>query len=225
MSITNISLKGLTARVLISPRPTTLAESTAVLKKLQSFGPVTSFAKNLPDKPRPTPTSRISEPLSKASEKYEVDVVFSTTDTALKACEASPFTVVVNHDLPNPDLEDPYNVRGLQSRVQPQPRIMTCQVKMRDGDSVTRPNILSGGFSPSMKTRLYQSLVDTKAPLSIIDGLSVSFNEGERHIASTAHLPQTPDDLAAMYRAPPSEPLPESQETTISRSSTAGIKK
>ncbi|KIW88196.1 uncharacterized protein Z519_11307 [Cladophialophora bantiana CBS 173.52] len=188
MSITKLPLQQLAAQLVISPAPTTLGESTAVLKKLQSLGPVLSFM-----------TRRDVVPGN--AEQLEMDVVFSSRATLEKAQHASPFTVKVNYDLPDPKLQDPYNVRNLQSRRQPQPKTMTCHVRVHDEYQLPRRSILSDGFSPSLNTRLYQSLTDLNPPPGIAAGLGV-FDTDSMHFRSTAQLVEKPPELMQMYRSP-----------------------
>ncbi|KIX94885.1 uncharacterized protein Z520_09575 [Fonsecaea multimorphosa CBS 102226] len=187
MSITKLPLQHLTARLVISPAPTTLGESTAVLKKLQSLGPVLSFKTRQASVPRNT-------------EQLDVDIVFSSRATLEKAQQASPFTVKVNYQLPDPKLQDPYNVRNLQSRRQPQPKSMTCRVQSHDGCQLPGQNILSNGFSPSLNTRLHQSLTDLNPPPGIAAGLGV-FDADSMYLRSTAQLVDKPPELMQMYRS------------------------
>lgn len=194
MSLTTISLKGLTAKLLISPPAATLAESTAVLRRLQSFGPVTSFTKLEPK----TEHENVSP---QELEQQEVHVVFSDPENVQTACEASPFVVKVHHNLPDPRVEDPFNLRGLQSRVQPKSNIMTCVVQAHEQSTHPGQNILSNGFSPSNKTRLYQSLLEARPPSNIAEGLGV-FDSDKSHILDTNHLVEKPPSLTSMYAAP-----------------------
>ncbi|EXJ92685.1 hypothetical protein A1O3_01237 [Capronia epimyces CBS 606.96] len=197
MSITKTFLKNLNARVTITPSPVTLSESTAVLKRLQSFGPVTSFTKVVPKNGSTVNADNTDE--------TEVDVVFSSPETVQKACDASPFTVMVSQDVPDPHVADPYNVRNLQSRRQPKPNSMSCRVRLQELDDslFSGQNILSSGFSPSNRTRLYQSLLDVKPPPNIMDGLGV-LETDRPDILPTAHLTEAPPNLTTMYRSPPS---------------------
>ncbi|KIW85040.1 hypothetical protein Z517_00428 [Fonsecaea pedrosoi CBS 271.37] len=187
MSITKIPMQHLTARLVISPAPGTLGESTAVLKKLQSLGPVLSFRTR-------------NTTVSSNAEQLEVDVVFSSHATLEKAQHASPFDVKVNYQLPDPKLQDPYNVRNLQSRRRPQPKTMTCRVQRNDGFQPPSQNGLSTGFSPSLKTRLYQSLTDLNPPPGIAAGLGV-FDVDREHLCSTAQFVDKPPGLAQLYRS------------------------
>ncbi|KAL2435015.1 hypothetical protein ABEF95_012457 [Exophiala dermatitidis] len=188
MPITKTVFKNLAARVTISPPPAGLHESTAILKRLQSFGPVTSFTKTIRDP---------------GSTDQEVQVIFSSPETAQKACDASPFAVELDQDFPDPVVVDPYNVRNLQSRRRPGPKSVTCRVRLQEqGESLgSGQTILSGGFSPSNKTRLYQSLLDVRPPQNIMDGLGVFDTDDEADVISTAGSIQPPPDLADMYRS------------------------
>ena len=196
MSITRSSIQRHAVRLLISPPPTTLGESTAVLKKLQSFGQVTSFTK---DTPRATRPASVAE----AAEQQEVNVIFASEEAIERAHGASPFTVKVNHDLPDPKVEDPYNVRNLQSRKQPKPMTMTCHLELEGAVSPSGQNVFSTGFSPSVQTRLYQSLMHYTPPTGIAAALGV-FHTDTSDLSSTAELVDPAPDLMEMYRSQPS---------------------
>ena len=198
MSITKISLQNLVARVVISPPPTTLGESTAVLKKLQSFGRVVSFTASS------EPENRLIDHAS-SNEQFETDVAFSSRKTIDAARAASPFTVRVNHDLPDPMVEDPYNVRNLQSRKQPLPKSMVCHLEDQSKDKPFGQSILSDGFSPSLRTRLYQSLTDLNPPRSIAAGLAV-FHIDSPDLQPTPDLVDPVPNLMEMYRSRPVKP-------------------
>ena len=190
--LVNISI----ARVIVSPPAVTLAESTAVLRRLQSFGPVTSFTLR-------ESTRKRTKPSQSNVEQQMIDVVFSNNGTAQIACDASPFVVKINHDLPDPRVEDPFNLRGLQSREQPRPTTMTCLVEARNEQLQSGQNTLSNGFSPSIKTRLHQSLFEGEPPPSIAEGVAEGLgvlHSNQSDILSTAHLVEQPPDLMAMYR-------------------------
>ena len=210
MSITKIPLQNLVARLLISPPPTTLGESTAVLKKLQSFGNVISFTKNPPqDSYQPRfPTN---------NEQLVVEVVFSCPQTIEAAQNASPFSVKVNHNLPDPNVEDPYNVRNLQSRKHPAPKTMVCHLKVHSADAPSGQNVLSNGYSPSHLTRLYQSLKTVKPPAHVLPGLAV-FNGDKGNLRSTPEVVDPVPNLMEMYRSPPSDPASSRASATKSPS-------
>jgi hypothetical protein len=185
------------ARVIVSPPAVTLAESTAVLRRLQSFGPVTSFTQRHSTRKRPKPSKNNVE-------QQLLDVVFSNNATAQIACDASPLVVKINHNLPNPSVEDPFNLRGLQSREQPRPTTMTCLVEAGNEQPQSGQNILSNGFSPSIKTRLHQSLFEAGPPPSIVEGVAEGLgvlHSNQSDILVTAHVVEQPPDLMAMYRA------------------------
>jgi hypothetical protein len=185
MSLTKSAFQNWTARVFVSPPTATLAESTAVLQKLQAFGSVVSFAK------------RKSSAAGDAEQ--EIDVVFSSPETMHRACRESPFTVDVNTHPADPLVQDPYNVRGLQSRRPLEPKSMTCRVQESKSHGSTGRNVLSDGFSPSNLTRLHQSLllVRPPPPPSIADGLGVLHSD-HSHTYPTPHLVERPIDLTTL---------------------------
>lgn len=193
MSITRASFPSLAIRLVISPPPTTLGESTAVLKKLKSFGHVLSFT------PSPLQEMHQVHPAPN-NEQLEMNVVFSSSESIDKAQAASPFTIKVNHGLPDPRVEDPYNVRNLQSRKQPRPKTMLCQLELQGADLPAGHSILSTGFSPSVQSRLYQSLTNLNPPPGIAAGLGV-FHNDHTIIKSTAGLVGEVPSLTHMYRS------------------------
>lgn len=216
MSITKASLKNLVARLVISPPPTTLGESTAVLKRLQTWGHVVSFTK--------TGAGQQTNPNGQ-NDEVEMTVVFSASsdgeELLKKSTTAAPdssFTVRVNHDLPDPWEEDPYNVRNLQSRKQPQAKTMTCRLQLpfqsleqrqqQDANAGPNVSILSSGFSPNVRTRLYQSLTGLKQPppSGIVDGLAVFHNDAA-DIEATPDLVDPVPNLMDMYRSRASKPV------------------
>ncbi|OCT49759.1 hypothetical protein CLCR_07603 [Cladophialophora carrionii] len=197
MSITRGSLQCIATRLVISPPPATLGESTAVLKRLQSFGHVASFTAS--------PRLEMPQPHRAAqNEQLEMTVLFSSRETLERAQTASPFTVRVNHHLPDPRVEDPYNVRNLQSRKQPQPKTMVCRLDHQDAGLPSGQNILSAGFSPSVQTRLYQSLTDLSPPEGMAAALGVFHNDSSS-IEPTPELVDRVPDLTEMYLSRPSD--------------------
>lgn len=184
-----LSLKPFIARLLVSPPATSLTESTAILKQLQVFGHPAAF-------------SKASHPAALNDDhQQEYDLVYLSSDQLLHACSVSPITVRVNHNLPDPIGEDPYNVRGLQDRKQALPKTFVCHIHKRDNEyTYTGQNSLSTGFAPSNMSGLYQSLQDTQAPDSLMDAFGASpFRDG--HLDGCS-LPaqKEPEDLAVMYR-------------------------
>jgi hypothetical protein len=135
-------------------------------------------------------------------------VLFSSRETMERAQTASPFTVKVNYHLPDPRIEDPYNVRNLQSRKQPQPKTMVCHLERQDTDVPSGQNILSAGFSPSVQTRLYQSLTDLSTPEGIAAGLGVFHNDSSS-IKPTPELVDQVPSLTEMYLSRPADNGPQ----------------
>jgi hypothetical protein len=125
-----------------------------------------------------------------------------------RAQTASPFTVRVNYHLPDPRIEDPYNVRNLQSRKQPQPKTMVCHLDRQDTDLPSGQNILSAGFSPSVQTRLYQSLTDLSPPEGIAAGFGVFHNDSSS-IKPTPELVDQVPSLTEMYLSRPADNGPQ----------------
>ncbi|EXJ61749.1 hypothetical protein A1O7_02179 [Cladophialophora yegresii CBS 114405] len=121
-----------------------------------------------------------------------------------KAQSASPFTVRVNHHLPDPRVEDPYNVRNLQSRKQPQPKTMVCRLECDHAEFPAGQNVLSAGFSPSIQTRLYQSLTNLRPPEGMTAALGVFHNDSSS-IKPTPELVDRVPDLTEMYLSRPAD--------------------
>lgn len=193
MSAAKTSLNRLVACVLVSPPPSTLAESSAVLRRLQSFGPVSSFRKV----PSSSEKLHLAEP-----DDHRLVAVFADPEALDAARRAGTFIVKVHENLPNPKIDDPYNVRFLQSRVQPTPKSMTCRVTALLGSVGAQKNILSSGFSPSERTRLFQSLIESDVPRSILDGVGVFEHNAPSHLMPTPQYVADMPNLATLYRSP-----------------------
>lgn len=184
-----LSLTPFIARLLVSPPTTSLSESTAILKHLQVYGHPAAF-------------SKASHPAALSDDhQQEFDLVYLSSDQLLHACSLSPITVRVNHNLPDPTVEDPYNVRGLQDRKHPLPKTFVCHLHKRDNEyTYTGQNSLSAGFAPSNLSRLYQSLQETQAPDSLMEAFGAS-PVGDGHSDSyTLPAQKEPEGLAVMYR-------------------------
>lgn len=184
-----LSLTPFVARLVVRPHTTSLSESTAILRHLQTVG-------------RPAAFSKATDPAAlKNDHQQEFDLVYTSRDQLLHVCNLSPITVKVNHNLPDPTIQDPYNVRGLQDRKQPLPKTFTCHIDQRDdGYTYTGQNLLSNAFAPSNMSRLYQGLQESKAPNTLIDAFGASaLGDGlmENLVLSD---PKQPKDLATMYR-------------------------
>jgi len=103
------------ARVLVSPKPMSLSETSAILNTLQSFGPVSNFLN-----PRYTP-------YFKSKSQTEFYVTFKESEALDKARIANPLVVDVGHDAVDPEEADPFNVRGLWDRKEER-KTFTCIV-------------------------------------------------------------------------------------------------
>ena len=198
------SLKTFIAKVLITPPTTSLSESVAVLKTLQSFGRVAVFANPSPDA------------AEKNDHQQEIDVIYSSSEQLLRACNASPLTVQINQNLPDPAHLDPYNLRGLQSRRQPRPKTFVCKIQQKVEDSTfTGQNILSKAFAPSNESSLYKSLLETDAPPSLVEAFGASASgEGHQESKAIPRFQKDPLDLPDMYLRAAQQSLSQSQSST-----------
>jgi len=113
---TAVSLVSRQVRVHVYPTPTTLSETSAILKALQSFGPVTHFLN-----PRHVPALK-----SLAPNRFYVH--FKESEARQKARLASPLTVDVGHDAVDPEEADPFNVRGFWDRKKVDRKTFKCEV-------------------------------------------------------------------------------------------------
>jgi hypothetical protein len=104
------------ARIAVSPKPSTLLETCAILKTLQSFGAVTHFFN-----PRYVPALKKQSHLN-------FYVGFKESGTLDKALAAAPFTVEVGHDAVDPEEADPFNVRGFWDRKKVERKTFRCAV-------------------------------------------------------------------------------------------------
>ncbi|KIV97034.1 hypothetical protein PV10_00837 [Exophiala mesophila] len=177
-----VAVAGFAARVLISPPATSILESAAVVARLQSYGRVIAFNKG--------PTND--------SEKQEMEVIYSSDKQMRDACKNSPIEVKANQQIPDPKIEDPYNVRGLQYRKSPAPKIITCNIVPKNNHRYTGQTVISQAFQPSYVGVLHESLVDSEAPMSLIDALGAS-SSGKDHLP-LENTVQRPLDLMAAYR-------------------------
>ncbi|RVX68209.1 hypothetical protein B0A52_08718 [Exophiala mesophila] len=176
-----VTVAGFAARVLISPPATSIFESAAVVAHLQSYGRVIAFNKG--------PTND--------SEKQEMEVIYSSEKQMRNACKNSPIEVEANQT-PDPKIEDPYNVRGLQYRKSPAPKKFTCNIVPKNHHQYTGQTVLSQPFQPSYVGFLHESLVDSEAPISLTDALGAS-SSGKDHLP-LENTVQRPFDLMAAYR-------------------------
>ncbi|KAK5047815.1 hypothetical protein LTR84_006480 [Exophiala bonariae] len=187
--MTRLSTKPFVARLLVSPPTTSLSESTAVLKRIQSVGHPAAF-------------SKITNPAAGKNDRHqEFDLVYLSRQPLLRVCKLSPVTIQVNQNFPDPTIQDPYNVRGLQDRKQPPPKTFTCHIDVRDdGYTYSGQNLLSKSFAPSNLSSLYQALQESQAPKTLIDAFGASAT-GDGHLEHVAlSIQKQPEDLATMHR-------------------------
>lgn len=152
--------------VRVTPSPTTLAESSAVFRKLKDYGQVRSFIK--------APAY-----LKHAGSSLYYAVIANTSPTLHSSLK---FNVPVYHDLRDPKDEDPFNIRGLQDRKPyPEPVTFVCTLEQID-DQDRRKQIenalkVQNPYTEEFRTAqekdddLQSVLRDTKAPLPAIRGL------------------------------------------------------
>lgn len=185
MTHSSKSLAGFAARIQVSPPTTTLTQSAAILRQLQSYGRVIAFNKVSDESP----------------EIQEMEVIYSSADDVLRASTASPLRIKVNHDLPDPKTEDPYNVRGLQSRPRPLPKTLICTINEKRNHSYNGRNRLSYSFPPRYGSNLHRSLLDLNAPSSLVDAFSTLASEDDHQQLPQNRPLQAHRDLMATYRA------------------------
>ena len=123
---------GRQARVLVSPFPATLSESSAILRALQSFGVVSTFL-----------NSRYVSALKQEQQGDAFLAIFAEERAFEKAVQSSPFPVDVGHDEIDPAVEDPFMVRDLAGRKTLARKTFNCQI-VADSD-------------PHVHTRIVQS--------------------------------------------------------------------
>lgn len=116
-----VSLLRRHARIDVFPNPTTLSETSAILKAFQSFGPICSFLN-----PRYVLALRSRSP----SKLY---VKFKENEALEKARLASPLTVHVGHNAVDPEEADPFDVRGIWNRKKVERKTFTCLVAVDSG--------------------------------------------------------------------------------------------
>lgn len=126
------SLLARQARFLISPPPTTLFESRAILFELQSrFGPISVFLSQRNDPVlqrilRLEPTAAV--PSSRAP-PHTILAVFDSPASRKSALDTNELTVSCGGQLePSPKQLDPYNARGFHGRHHPPERNFTCRI-------------------------------------------------------------------------------------------------
>lgn len=164
--------------VRVTPPPKTLAESSAVFKRLKEYGRVTSFARG-PSQFRRNDSSLYYAVLANPSPKLNRPLTFD---------------VPIYHNQRDPKDEDPFNIRGLQDRKPwPEACTLTCNVEQIDEDQRTQVEDYLKSKNPyacqfhtvaEKYDRLQAVLRDTKAPLPVINGLgrmSAFHRKGKLH--------------------------------------------
>lgn len=146
------------ARILITPPPSTLYESNAILKRLQSFGPISTFLN-----PRYVPVLKSHAP----STFY---AIFADVEALDSARAASPLTIEVGHDAVDPEEADPFNVRGLWGRKQVERKTFRCRVHGDNRSNLRHRKVIEGNVynGPFRLDRLavgFQDLMKQGAPL------------------------------------------------------------
>lgn len=171
MSLIKIAPIGRQARVVVNPQPTTLAESSAILRALQKLGPVSVFLN-----PRYVPA------LQQRNRPNSFLAIFSESDALERACQAGPMSVEVGHDELEPAVEDPFNIRRLASRTKVERRTFTCEV-VREEDptfhkDTMRQSPYYGAFVVDKMAPSYQDLTKQAIPSAefaeILQGKSVA---------------------------------------------------
>lgn len=152
--------------VRVTPSPRTIAESSAVFRKLKEYGQVTSFIKG-------------PHYLERAHSQLYYAVLANTSPTLNPPLK---FDVPVYHGLQDPKDEDPYNIRGLQDRKPyPEPIKFACTVEQID-DLERRKQVedylrLKNPYREEFRTAWEADddtqtvLRETKAPLPLLRGL------------------------------------------------------
>ncbi len=149
------------ARIIVTPTPTTLLESTAVLKALQRFGPVSTFLNPryvlaLEDRTRNT-----------------FYTIFAEAKALEHAKAASPLAFEVGRDAVDPKEADPFNLRGLWGRKQVERKTFLCEVHQDYPKSsqnrhrrVIEENVYHGPFRLDRLAVSFEDLMKQGAPLA-----------------------------------------------------------
>jgi hypothetical protein len=130
-----------------------LSETSAILKALQSFGPVSSFLN-----PR-------YMPYLKSKSQTEFYITFKESEALDKARIANPLLVDLGHDAADPEEADPFNVRGLWDRKRVERKTFTCLVysDIRERTTV-EANPYHGPFRVDRLAVSFQDLLSQGAP-------------------------------------------------------------
>ena len=183
------------ATLRVSPAPDSLICTNPILRKLNSYGEVKSFRK--------AAVRASSEPTrdQRPDEESNYRVIFSSESDLTRALVGSPFNIDVDHNLPNPEGVDPYNVFGLQDRKRPEPRSFTCDLRRDQDESLSEADtrFRRVRLVKDLKSGpLFRGLLDGNVPLGQLEGLATSVEP----IPSDESAPElNPFRLMEMYRS------------------------
>ena len=149
------------ARIIVTPTPTTLLESTAILKALQTFGPVSTFLN-----PRYVPAL-------KDGPHNIFYAIFTETKSLEDVKVASPLAFEVGQDAADPKEVDPFNLRGLWSRRQVERKKFLCDVHQDCRKSyqnhhqrIIKENVYHGPFRLDRLAVSFEDLMKQGVPLA-----------------------------------------------------------
>ena len=156
----------------VTPIPKTIAESSAIFKHLKTRGRVLSFIRA----PHREQDGCSASYYAVFSGNHPVNIE-----------QNSSFDVPVYHNLPKPRDEDPFNIRGLQSR-KPFPQAVTfkCTIEGVEGreratvdESIKKENPFHGHFKTLKADQdwLQEVLQETGTPFAIVKALGHRVDE------------------------------------------------
>lgn len=161
----------------VTPAPTTLAESSAVYQVLRKHGRISAFIR--------------SEYSRREKEKGNTSsATFYTVFPHEPPNLEKSFRVPVYHNLPNARDEDPFNIRGLQTRKpMPEPKTFTCTVEAMaqstarfEDQAMIDESPYHGQFRVQKNDWLRDALFETNAPPGIPKGCANRVIENEKSI-------------------------------------------
>lgn len=165
----------LAALLRVRPKPKTLAESSAIFKRLKTKARISSF---------------LRFPASDTKTSTCFYLAFSRQSTDFDA--SKPLEVLVYHNQLDPRDEDPFNIRGLQDRKPlPKPATFHCSVEAlteREAEDIRRQiqrqNPFHGSFTTERKEKddwLQMVMRETGAPNVIVRGLGQTIKNKQEH--------------------------------------------
>ena len=172
----------------VAPAPTTISESSAILKhlKTQGYGQGQSQAQRQAQ-------GRVKTFIrAKAGHPYEdKDNTTSTSATYFTTFTHRPtpqiFSVPVHHNHLSPHALDPFNIRGLKDRKpHPQPTTFTCTLEPASSHDastyaaqIKKENPYHGSFTVAFSDWLQDVYGETGAPPGVKQALGVKLSETE----------------------------------------------